>query len=137
MQTPAGFAGFVNQKINVLFKNILDDYGKYLTTEKSANVLADFPGGWFSPAALEAMGDFDNTFICDPTKPHKGYTSFDAFFTRKFIDSARPIAGEGDDRVIVNACENAPYQIAHNVKRLDAFWVKSQPYSLQYILDNE
>jgi phosphatidylserine decarboxylase len=34
----------------------------------------------------------------------------------------------------VNACESAPYRIAKNVKRLDKFWIKSQPYSLEHIM---
>jgi phosphatidylserine decarboxylase len=34
-------------------------------------------------------------------------------------------------KVIVSACEAAPYNIQEDVKLHDTFWIKSQPYSLQ------
>ena len=138
MATPAGFGAFVNNRVNELFKIILDDYGRWLTTSDSQYVLvSDIPGGWFSPKALEAMPNFAETFPCDPNADYWGYSSFDAFFTRTFYDSARPIAYENDDNVVVNACENAPYQVSYTVGKYDAFWIKTQPYSLQYILNND
>ena len=39
------------------------------------------------------------------------------------------------NKVIVNACESAPYNIVH--KRHDKFWIKAQPYSLQDMLAND
>ena len=138
MATPAGFGAFFNNRVNELFKIILNDYGRWLTTADSQYVLvSDIPGGWFSPKALEAMPNFAETFPCDPCAPYWGYASFDAFFTRAFYDSAWLIAFEDDDNVVVNACENAPYQISYSVGRYEAFWIKSQPYSLQYILNND
>ena len=138
MATPAGFGAFVNNRVNELFKIILDDYGRWLKTSESQDVLvSDIPGGWFSPKALEAMPNFAETFPCNPKADYWGYSSFDAFFTRTFYDSARPIAYEDDENVVVNACENAPYQISYTVGRYDAFWIKTQPYSLQYILNND
>lgn len=38
--------------------------------------------------------------------------------------------GIDDHKVIVSACEAAPYNIQHNVHLSDTFWIKSQPYSL-------
>lgn len=43
------------------------------------------------------------------------------------------MASPDDDAVIVNACESAPYRIAKDVKLLDRFWIKAQPYSLQHM----
>lgn len=40
-----------------------------------------------------------------------------------------------DDYVITNACESAPYRIATNVQKNTCFWLKSQPNSLEYMLD--
>ena len=74
---------------------------------------------------------------CNPKADYWGYSSFDAFFTRIFDDSAQPIAYDDGDNVVVNACENAPYQISYSAGRYDAFWIKTQPYSLQYILSND
>lgn len=50
---------------------------------------------------------------------------------------ARPVANPDDPYTVVNSCENAPYKIAYCVNKYDAFWIKTQPYSLQYILDND
>ena len=89
MATPAGFGAFINKRVNELFKIILNDYGRWLTTADSQYVLvSDIPGGWFSPEALEAMPNFAETFPCNPCAPYWGYASFDAFFTRTFYDSA-------------------------------------------------
>eukprot|EP00111_Clytia_hemisphaerica_P025035 TCONS_00073713-protein len=142
MGTPGGFAGFIMDRINELFKAILDDYGMYLTTYASTAVLTedpDFVGGWFTPAALNEMPNFAEIFVCNPDDPrgHWGFNSFDEFFTRNLVEGPagrRPTASPDNDLVVVNACENAPYQVAYSVQRHDAFWIKSQPYSLQYIL---
>ena len=96
-----------------------------------------FIGGWFTPAALNEMPEFDETFNCNPDADYHGFKSFDDFFTRTLVegpDGKRPIASPENDMVIANACENAPYQIAYSIQKHDAFWVKSQPYSMQYIL---
>jgi phosphatidylserine decarboxylase len=83
------------------------------------------------------MPDFEKEFKCDPSKPYHGFTSWDNFFTREFKEGLRPVASPGDDAIIVNACESAPYKIATNVNRSDKFWIKSQPYSLMHMLAND
>jgi phosphatidylserine decarboxylase len=55
----------------------------------------------------------------------------------QFRDGQRPIASPDDDNVIVNACESAPYKIAHEIKDRGRFWIKAQPYSLSHMLDND
>jgi phosphatidylserine decarboxylase len=69
--------------------------------------------------------------------PHWGFRSWDAFFTREFRPDVRPVASPDDDRVIVNACEAAPYRLARNVSQRDTFWIKSQPYSITHMLAND
>jgi len=140
MSTPAGFAAFLKKRVNNLFKRILMDYQKHwLSKPGSTDLLADVKGGWFSPKALSEMPNFDEEFECDPDDPegHKGFKSFDDFFTRKFREGRRPVAGKDNPNIIVNACENAPFGITHVIKEHDAYWIKSQPYSLSYILDND
>ena len=141
MNTPAGFAGFLkNSRVNELFKNILDEYGRWLTTaESTSSIVADKKGGWLSDDAMETMDGretFIATFNCEPSKEHYGYRSFDDFFTRTLRDDARPLP-PADPDVIVNACENAPFRIERHVQRRTTFWAKKMPYSLQYILDND
>jgi len=138
MGTPAGFAAFLNEKVNAQLKNVLDEWARFLGSKDSCYVLSKDPRrGWFGEDAMKAMPNFDKEFHCDPTKPHHGFTSWDDFFTREFREGQRPIASPDDDAVIVNACESAPYKIARDVQRQDRFWIKAQPYSLAHMLAND
>ena len=49
----------------------------------------------------------------------------------------RPVAEPDNNAVIANACESAPFAIAKNVRMLDQFWIKAQPYALRFMLDND
>ena len=61
----------------------------------------------FSAKALVKLGaKFENDFICDPSKPHYGFTSWDDFFARLLQPNARPFAYPNDNKVIINACES-------------------------------
>jgi phosphatidylserine decarboxylase len=72
---------------------------------------------------------FEDMYVCDPSKEHYGFQSWDEFFTRPVRPEARPIASPDDDNVIANACESKVYNVAHNVHLRSKFWIKSQPYS--------
>ena len=39
--------------------------------------------------------------------------------------------------MIANACESAPYRLAENVQAREKFWIKAQPYALQFMMDND
>ncbi|KAL9984005.1 hypothetical protein ACROYT_G006257 [Oculina patagonica] len=136
MNTTAGFAAFLNDKVNRLFKNILKYWGEgYLSSEASCSVLTTEPGGWFSKEALEAMPNFVKEFKCNPEAPHYGFKSWDDFFTREFRHGIRPVASPDDDYIVANACESAPYKIAKDVQNRDFFWIKKQRYSLDFMLN--
>ena len=136
MATTAGFAAFLNDKVNRLFKSILNYWGKFLSSSASCHVLTDDPRhGWFGEDAMQAMPNFVQDFKCDPNEKYHGFTSWDDFFTREFRDGIRPIASPEDDSVVANACESAPYQISTAVKNRDFFWIKHQRYSLDFILN--
>ncbi len=135
MGTQAGFAAFTNEKVNRQLKKILNEWAKFLNSADSRYVLsADPHKGWFGKDALEAMPNFTKEFKCNPELPYYGFTSWDNFFTREFKDSLRPVASPDDSTVIANACESAPYRLAQNVKSNDKFWLKAQPYSLDFML---
>lgn len=138
MGTASGFAAFTNDKVNAQFKKVLNEWARFLGSPDSRYVLGDDPRtGWFGRDAKKAMPDFEKMFRCDPSKPYHGFASWDDFFTRRFREGQRPVADPADGKVIVNACESAPYKIARGVKRHERFWIKSQPYSLAHMLDND
>lgn len=137
MGTAAGFAVFLNEKVNRQLKKILNEWGRFLESPDSVGVLTEKPNGWFGEFAQKAMPDFVAEFKCDPSKPHYGFTSWDDFFTREFRDGQRDIAAPDDNTIINNACESAPYKHATKVCKRDRFWIKAQSYSLTHMLDND
>ncbi|MBU2555691.1 MAG: phosphatidylserine decarboxylase family protein [Bacteroidetes bacterium] len=138
MGTEAGSAAFLNPKVNAHLKNILNHWAVFLSSPDSRYVLGNDPrSGWFGADAQEAMPGFESDFICDPTQPYHGFTSWDNFFTRRFREGKRPVAAPDDDAVIANSCESAPYRVAKQVQNSDKFWIKSQPYSLRHMMDGD
>lgn len=138
MATTGGWAGFINDKVNAHLKLILDEWAVFLRSHESTSVLNDDPKkGWFGEDAKKAMPTFVDDFECDPTKPHYGFKSWDDFFTRKFREGVRPVCEPENNAVIVNACESAPYRLQHGVQLRDRFWIKAQPYALQFMMDND
>jgi phosphatidylserine decarboxylase len=138
MGTAAGMAAFLNERVNAQLKEVLNAWGRFLASTDSTYVLSDDPRkGWFGADARQAMPDFAREFRCHPEQPHHGFRSWDDFFTREFRPGVRPLASPGDDAVIVNACESAPYRIAREVSYRDRFWIKSQPYSIVHMLAND
>lgn len=135
MGTPAGTTVFLDEKVNRQLKKILNQWAVFLGSPESRYVLNDDPErGWFGRDAKAAMPTFVEDFMCDPTAPYHGFSSWDDFFTRQFREGRRPVASPDDDAVIANACESAPYRLAQGVKLKDRFWIKAQPYSLQHML---
>ena len=138
MGTQAGFAAFTNEKVNRQLKKILNEWAKFLNSAESCYVLSNDPeSGWFGKDALEAMPNFAKEFQCNPEQQYYGFTSWDNFFTRTFREAQRPVASPDDNTIIANACESAPYRIAENVKNRDEFWIKAQPYSLDFMLADD
>lgn len=138
MATPAGISAFLDEKVNMHIRNILNTWAVFLRSPASRYVLNDDPEtGWFGEEAKKAMPTFVDDFICDPEKPYYGFASWDDFFTRKIRPERRPVASPDDDSVIANSCESAPYKLATDVKQNDKFWIKSEPYSLYHMLDGD
>ncbi|KAI1149817.1 Phophatidylserine decarboxylase-domain-containing protein [Nemania diffusa] len=145
MATPSGHAAFLDPEVNKMMKKILNEWGRFLQSPKSAEVLTTNGTGWFSQhgkkdlmevanAPLKTNYSFEEMYVCDPNAKHYGYTSWDDFFTRQLRPSVRPLASPTDDAVITNACESTPYAVSRGASLRAQFWIKSQPYALLDIL---
>ena len=145
MATKAGYVFFMNPKINEKLRDILNYWGKFLQTPDSTYVLNTSKNGWLSDYALNEMakvadGDkFTTIFKCasEDREKHLGFTSWDNFFTRLFNPGIRPVQDPDDPDSIANACESAPFRIAHDLPMKAKFWIKGQPYSLIDLLHND
>jgi phosphatidylserine decarboxylase len=135
MGTPAGYAAFRDSRINAALKAILREWCEFLNTPASLYVLNDSPQGWKSATAVADVGM--EQYQHDPDDEHWGFTSWNDFFTRAFVEGQRPVAAPDDDAVIVSACESTPFGLRTDVALHDRFWLKGQPYSLHDMLDND
>ncbi|RFU44490.1 phosphatidylserine decarboxylase family protein [Paraburkholderia sp. DHOC27] len=130
MCMPSGYALFRDRALNAQLKRVLNSWCGFLSGPHSREHLStSAPNGWFSPEADKRIGM--GQFLCEPDKPHWGFASWNDFFTRQFRAGARPVDDPGNHKVIVSPCEAAPYNLRHDVRQHDTFWIKSQPYSLQ------
>jgi phosphatidylserine decarboxylase len=135
MITPAGLAAFASAKLNRVLKKVLTAWAQFLDSPASLYVLNETLAGWLCPAALQAIRM--DEYVHDPKAPFYGFQSWNDFFIRRIKPGTRPIAEPHNPKAIVSACESTPFAIATNVKAQDTFWVKSQPYSLQQMLDGQ
>ncbi len=164
MGTEAGYAAFLHPDVNSMLKKVLNEFGCFLKSPESQYAINEDPErGWLGANAIQAMvkmlpavpgsGElnywdreltdsqatdvFIGTFECDPHADHWGFGCWDEFFTRTFRKGQRPVASPGDDHVIANACESAPYNLVRGAKEMDRFWIKGQPYSIRHMLDGD
>lgn len=129
MCMPSGYALFRDPALNQRLKRVLNCWCGFLSGPHSREHLnTSAPNGWFSPEADEKIGM--SQFVCDTEKPYWGFSSWNDFFTRRFREGVRPVDQPDNDKIIVSACEAAPYNIQTDVKLTDTFWIKAQPYSL-------
>ncbi|PNP48507.1 phosphatidylserine decarboxylase [Trichoderma gamsii] len=148
MGTPSGYAAFLDPDVNKALKKVLNEWGKFLETPKSAEALGDHKQGWFGEtglndvmqvanAPLKSSMKFEEMFVCEPSAKYYGYKSWDDFFTRKVHDDARPVASPDDDNVIANACESKVFNVQRNAQLRDRFFAKGQPYSVLDMLAHD
>jgi phosphatidylserine decarboxylase len=142
--TPSGYAAFTDTEVAKEFKKLLQSWGRYLETPKSAVGL----GEWlsksngcleklvrFANAPTKTTLSFEDIFVCDAGKKHYGFSSWDDFFSRRFRPGIRPVCPGGD--TVANACESTPLSLARGVKLKDAFWLKETAYSLQDMFNSK
>lgn len=135
MGVPAGFHAYRNDSLNAVFRKILDEYGRYLSSPASLSVFNESPDGWKSKAARQKL--HMEQYQYDPDDRYWGFKSWNDFFTRRLKPGMRPIAEPDNDKLIVSAADSSVFKIQHDVKRSDWFWIKSQPYSLNDMLNND
>ncbi|KAI1109167.1 Phophatidylserine decarboxylase-domain-containing protein [Nemania sp. NC0429] len=141
MATPSGYAFFLEKDVNDRLKEILNTWrDDLLSTKASLKVITEAENGWLSPKALKTIENdtnlegqkltFAELFVCDPSKDHWGFQSWDGFFTRTFNPGLRPVHCPDETKWIVSSCESKPVALQTNVKKHDTFWLKGQPYSV-------
>jgi len=133
MITPAGLSAFAMEKVNSMFRKVLNVWAQFLDSPDSRYALNDSPTGWLNPSARKALRI--DEFQTKPNEPYLGFKSWNDFFIREFKPGMRPVADPDDDSVIVSACESAPYSIQNKVEEHNSFWLKRQPYSLRQMLN--
>lgn len=145
MGTTSGYEFWITPEVNVAMGNVLQTWGRFLASSESVDCL-DKQTGWLSQDAQSKLAakannddctnySFSELFVCDPSAPYYGFASWDAFFVRQFREGIRPVEAPDKGLVIANACESAPLQVQADVKLVDLFFLKGQPYSLINMLN--
>jgi phosphatidylserine decarboxylase len=133
MYTPAGECLLTNRALNQALKGILDEWKAFLDSPASLSVL-NKQDGWLSPKSFQENG-LDAFVIPNPDDPHGGFGSFNAFFHKHIKPELRPIASPDDDSVVTSPNDGTVYRIDRNAAETSEYWLKSEPYSLQDMLD--
>ena len=112
MGTPSGFAAFLDPEVNAHLKKILNEWGKFLKSPESAEVLGGHAHGqgWFGDVGRKDLMEVANA----------SYQTNNSF---AHYNDSDPLASPDDDNVIANACESKTFAVARNVKLRDHFWV--------------
>ncbi|KAG1904727.1 phosphatidylserine decarboxylase [Suillus fuscotomentosus] len=156
--TAAAYDLFRMKEFNRALKALLENWGKFLMEPGSNLTLNTTDQGWFGEAGITSLEthlgkySFEQTYKCpDAAADNRGFTTWDAFFTRAFHDGVRPIVtidnhpvtypGGLHTRAVVeptliySACESTVLRIRRDVKQHDQFWLKGQQYSLYNMLN--
>jgi phosphatidylserine decarboxylase len=130
LNTSYGQTFFSNKEVNIYLKDVLDDYGRMLKSNKSLKYLTTADNGWLGPNGRKRI-NYDD-FVCDTNLPHFGFDSWNSWFTRALRPNVRPVDPNPD--VIVHNSEAFPLTSTpvpfYGVKETDEFWLKNGCYSL-------
>ena len=135
MMTPAGKLLMRMPQFNFQMNKIMKAWCVYLDSEDSRYVLNDGPYGWLSPAALKYNAVETDYVIPDRNAPYWGWKSYNAFFHRMVQKEKRPISAPDDNSVICSPNDGVAWALERYCQRDDAFWLKSQAYSLGNLLN--
>ncbi len=134
MMTPSGKAVLRMPQMNDHINAIMKAWCVYLDSPDSRYVLNETDEGWLCAKAY-AYNDLDSYVIPDRSAPFWGYRSYNEFFHRDIKPGCRPVDGPGDPSVINSPNDGVAWAVQYDVKANDAFWLKSQRYSLADMLN--
>jgi phosphatidylserine decarboxylase len=135
MMTPSGKAVLRMPQMNDHINKIMKAWCVFLDSPDSRYVLNETDEGWFCAKAC-AYNDLNSYVIPDRSAPYWGFKSYNEFFHRDIKKGARPIDGIGDPSVINSPNDGVAWAVQHDVRAEDAFWLKSQRYSLADMLNH-
>lgn len=134
MMTPGGRALMRMPVFNDAMNEVMRAWCDFLDSPESCYVLNEGQYGWLSPKALE-YNQVDQYIIPDRSAPHWGWTSYNDFFHRMIRPECRPVDAPDDNSVINSPNDGVAWAVEHFVRRDDAFWLKSQVYSMANLLN--
>ncbi|KZP30157.1 phosphatidylserine decarboxylase [Athelia psychrophila] len=142
--TMAGYDLFRLPQFNLALKSLLNAWGRFLSDPNGTSHTALHSGvnGWFGKNAITEfeLGIYPKTFdetyaIPDVNAEHRGFKTWDAFFTRKLREGVRPVDFAANKDIIHSPCEGTVCSISYNVAAYDRFWLKGKKYSLYDMLN--
>ena len=136
MMTPPGKLLMRMPQFNSHMNDIMAAWCEYLDSPDSCYVLNEEQYGWLSPPALEYNQVLTDYIVPDRSAPHWGWKSYNDFFHRMVKSEMRPVDAPDDNSVINSPNDGVAWALENFVQRDDAFWLKSQVYSMGNLLNN-
>lgn len=135
MMTPSGKQLMRMPQFNDAINDVMAAWCRFLDSPESLYVLNDGPTGWLNQKALEYNRVVEDYEIPDRDAPHWGWKSYNDFFHRMVRADQRPVDEPDSNRVINSPNDGVAWAIEHYAQRDDAFWLKTQVYSLGNMLN--
>ena len=130
IRTEAGKKFFKNEEVNQAIIAIEQSWEGFLNSEESLDVLNDGQFGWMGKCAQKKLNM--SSYKHDPTKPHWGYKSWNAFFARPLSNQTevRPNRCKGESRCLMSYGDTQKLTIRRNVTLTTRVTAKNEEYSL-------
>ena len=137
MMTDAGKLLMRRPQFNDAMNEIMAAWCVYLDSPESRYVLNEDQYGWLSPPALEYNEVLTDYVVPDRDAPYWGWKSYNDFFHRMVKMEMRPIDDPHTNETINSPNDGVAWALENFVQRDDAFWLKSQVYSMGNLLNQD
>ncbi|MEM9063355.1 MAG: phophatidylserine decarboxylase associated domain-containing protein [Pseudomonadota bacterium] len=144
MGTPAGKRLMRMPQFNTPMNKIMKRWCDFLNTEESLYVLNQDQYGWLqgydldrnSPEYFKSAWYYNrlDEYEVDMSKPHGGFDCYNAFFHRMIRPDVRPVSDPHTNQTICSPNDGVAWALQRFVQKQDAFWLKSQAYSMANLL---